>query len=136
MTPSTTSRRLTHLALVAALAATTGLAVAQQGPGMAREPVTQNKAADFHFQDQHRTTFQQHYAGDAAKWQAKPDRAHFEAGQTIPRNYAIQTVPSSYYRGAPPPPSGYRYGYYQGSVVAYNPTTRIVADVLDLATGH
>jgi hypothetical protein len=27
---------------------------------------------------------------------------------------------------------GYQYGYYGGYVVAYNPATRIVADVLDL----
>ena len=39
---------------------------------------------------------------------------------------------SPYYRDMPPPPPGYRFGYYDGYVVAYNPTTQIVADVLDL----
>jgi hypothetical protein len=34
----------------------------------------------------------------------------------------------------PPPPPGYQYGYYDGYVVAYDPTTRIIADVLDLVT--
>jgi Ni/Co efflux regulator RcnB len=133
---STTLRRLTHLALAAALAATTGFAVAQQGPGRGEEPVRQEQHTDFKFQNEHRTSFQQHYQGDAAKWRNNSNRAHFQAGQAIPRNYAIQSVPSSYYRGAPPPPAGYRYGYYQGYVVAYNPTTRIVADVLDLVTGN
>jgi len=32
----------------------------------------------------------------------------------------------------PPLPRGYRLGYYDGYVVAYDPTTQIVADVLDL----
>jgi hypothetical protein len=44
-------------------------------------------------------------------------------------------VPRSYWGGTPPPP-GYTYGYYDGYVVSYNPATRIIADVLDLATGH
>ena len=44
----------------------------------------------------------------------------------------IKSVPSSYYRTLPPPPPGYRMGYYDGYVVAYNPTTQIIADVLDL----
>jgi hypothetical protein len=46
--------------------------------------------------------------------------------------YRIQPVPVTYYRGAPPPPPGYRYGYYEGYVVAYDPTTRVIGDVLDL----
>jgi len=44
----------------------------------------------------------------------------------------LRSVPSSYYRTLPPPPPGYRLGYYDGYVVAYDPTTQIVADVLDL----
>jgi len=44
----------------------------------------------------------------------------------------LKSVPTSYYRTLPPPPPGYRLGYYDGYVVAYNPTTQIVADVLDL----
>ena len=60
-------------------------------------------------------------------------------GRVVPREYVIQAVPESYWVGAPPPPPGYQYGYYGGYVVAYNPTTRIVGDVLDLVgamTGH
>jgi len=44
----------------------------------------------------------------------------------------LKSVPSSYYRTLPPPPPGYRFGYYDGYVVAYDPTTQIVSDVLDL----
>jgi len=63
----------------------------------------------------------------------------FVRGQAIPSGYTIQAVPQAYYQGVPPPPPGYRYGYSDGYVVAYDPTTRIVADVLDLvgaAVGH
>jgi hypothetical protein len=42
-------------------------------------------------------------------------------------------VPQAYWQNVPPPP-GYQYGYYDGYVVAYNPTTRIIADVMDLVT--
>lgn len=91
---------------------------------------------NFHFQQSDRGRFQSHYQSDANRWRNNPRRPRFSAGQSIPRNYAIQAVPSSYYRGAPPPPPGYRYGYYDGYVVSYNPTTRIIADVLDLLTGN
>jgi hypothetical protein len=47
----------------------------------------------------------------------------------------VRTVPHSYWVGTvPAPPPGYRYGYYQGYVVAYNPTTRIIADVIDIVS--
>jgi Ni/Co efflux regulator RcnB len=91
---------------------------------------------DYHFQGNDRAAFQQHYGRDANRWRNRRNRPHFSAGQSIPRNYAIRPVPSSYYRGVPPPPPGYRFGYYDGYVVSYNPATRIIADVLDLATGN
>ena len=46
----------------------------------------------------------------------------------------IQPGPPTYWQGVPPPPPGYQYGYADGYVVAYDPTTRIIADVLDLVT--
>ena len=55
----------------------------------------------------------------------------FVTGRDIPRKYVIRMVPQSYWVGALPPHPGYPYGYYGGYVVAYDPTTRIVADVLD-----
>lgn len=98
-----------------------------------------DRARDFHFNDQHRERFAQHYRGDADHWRDRHDRARFERGERIPAGYRIQPVPAGYYRDVPPPPRGYRYGYYEGYVVAYDPTTRVVGDVLDLvgaATHH
>jgi len=92
----------------------------------------QNNGNDFRFRDQDRNAFQQHYQADASRWRNRPNRPQFNRGQRIPSNYRFQPVPNSYYRGAPPPPPGYQYGYYQGYVVTYNPTTRIIGDVLDL----
>ena len=163
MNTRSTLRNLAHYALAATLAVSTGMATAQrdnnnrddhhQGDNQDQHNDQdqrndhqhgndqqwgnrqQQNRSDFHFQDQHRSTFQQHYSADANRWRNNSNRPHFEAGQSIPRNYAIRPVPQSYYRGVPPP-SGYRYGYYDGYVVAYNPTSRIIADVLDLATGR
>ena len=142
MKTRSTLHRFAHFALAATLVASSGFAIAQRDrdndhhDDHRRGNNQQQGRPDFHFQDQHRNNFQQHYAGDANRWRNRSNRPQFHAGQTIPRNYAIRAVPSSYYRGAPPPPAGYRYGYYDGYVVAYNPTSRIIADVLDLVTGR
>lgn len=90
-----------------------------------------NQGNDFHFGDQERGQFQQHYNRDAHRWHGHHGRPEFVRGQRVPDNYHFQPVPRSYYRTPPPP--GYQYGYYQGYVVAYDPATRIIADVLDLA---
>lgn len=88
---------------------------------------------DFRFQDDHRARFESHYHKDVDRWRQHPDRRpRFERGQRIPTTYVIRPVPRNYYVNVPPPPPGYQYGYYDGYVVAYNPTTRIIADVLDL----
>ena len=91
------------------------------------------RGQDFHFQDNDRGRFASHYGSDVRRWQSRPQgRPQFARGQRIPPNYAIRPVPRSYYAGQPPPPPGYQYGYYDGYVMAYDPTTRVVADVLDL----
>lgn len=88
---------------------------------------------DFHFRDEDRGRFQSHYQRDADRWSRHRDRRpHFERGERIPYGYRFQPVPRAYYSEVPPPPPGYEYGYYDGYVVAYNPTTRIIADVMDL----
>lgn len=88
---------------------------------------------DFRFRDQDRGRFESHYRGNIDRWRRHPDRRpHFYRGERIPSNYRFQPVPRGYYVDAPPPPPGYQYGYYDGYVVAYNPTTRIIADVMDL----
>jgi len=88
---------------------------------------------DFRFRNEDRGHFAPHYQKDINHWQHNSHgRPHFVRGQRIPPSYRFQPVPRAYYSAAPPPPPGYQYGYYDGYVVAYDPTTRIVADVLDL----
>src|SRR5258708_20443394 len=86
---------------------------------------------DYHFRGDDRGRFYAHYRGDADRWRGRR-RPVFVTGRVVPREYVFQAVPQTYWVGTPPPPPGYQYGYYEGYVVAYNPTTRILADVLDL----
>jgi Ni/Co efflux regulator RcnB len=89
--------------------------------------------AAYHFRAEDRDRFAPHYQRDIKQWQQHADRRHhFRAGERVPSGIRLKSVPSSYYRELPPPPPGYRFGYYDGYVVAYDPTTQIVADVLDL----
>ena len=91
------------------------------------------------FRDQDRDNFYVHYRRDADRWRGHR-RPVFVPGEYIERTYVVQPVPRTFWVGvAPPPPPGCQYGYYEGYVVAYDPTTRVVADVLDLvaaATGR
>lgn len=104
----------------------------QQNYGNAGGP---GRLGGYHFGNDDRNRFAPRYRSDAMRWRNRNDRPRFYAGYTIPRNYAIRPVPQSYWAGGPPPPPGYQYGYYDGYVVAYNPATRLVADVLDLVAG-
>lgn len=145
----------TRFGLIAVLFATAGAGIAQgppghdpnnQPPGHGGAPPGQAKkqgggnvppgqakkqGGDFRFQNGDRERFYPHYSSDANHWNGRK-RPAFERGQTIPRDYVVRPVPQSYWAGGQPPPPGYQYGYYDGYVVAYNPTTRIIADVLDL----
>ncbi len=130
--------------LGAALAFFSGAAVAQDRGGEDRgRAETQKRAddrnhhdegrADYHFRAEDRNQFSPHYQKDIRQWREHPDRRHqIHAGERLPAGVRLKAVPQSYYRTLPPPPPGYRFGYYGGYVVAYNPTTQIVADVLDL----
>ena len=89
---------------------------------------------DWRFDTNRRDQFARYYRKDAMRWRNRR-RPNFTPGYVIPRTYAIQPVPNAYWAGQPPPPPGYRYGYYDGYVVAYDPTTRVIADVLDLVAG-
>lgn len=93
----------------------------------------ENQRNDFHFRDQDRGRFESHYRNDLNRWRRHPqNRPRFARGERIPYGYRIQPVPRSYYVGVAPLPPGYQYGYYDGYVVAYDPTTRIIGDVMDL----
>jgi hypothetical protein len=100
--------------------------------GYGMPPGQANKyRGDYHFQGDDRGRLYARYRSDADQWRGRR-RPVFVAGRAIPREYVVRPVPQSYWVGAPPPPPGYQYGYYGGYVVAYNPTTRIIGDVLDL----
>jgi len=135
--------KFVRLAMAPLLAAAFGLGTAcvAQMHNDHRSPQSQhdnhgnqgNQGNDFHFRDQDRQQFQSHYKKDINRYHSHPQgRPQFSRGQHFSANTHFQPVPSSYRRGMPPPPSGYQYGYSNGYVVAYNPTTRIIGDVLDL----
>ncbi|QNI37560.1 hypothetical protein [Edaphobacter albus] len=100
-------------------------------PGQAKKYDRQND--NWRFRDEDRDHFYSHYRRDADRWRGKK-RPKFARGYAIPQGYYIRPVPRSYWQGVPPPPPGYQYGYYDGYVVSYDPTTRIIADVLDLVS--
>jgi hypothetical protein len=135
---------LTRVVLASAIGAAlfSTAAVAQPGhggppPGQAKKgngnmpPGQAKKYDDWRFRHEDRDHFYGYYRHDADHWKGKK-RPVFVRGEAIPQGYTIQAVPRSYWQEVPPPPPGYQYGYYNGYVVAYDPTTRIVADVLDL----
>ena len=105
------------------------LCLATAGAGFAQA----NQSYQFRAQD--RDQLKGHYQSDVRQYQAHPEnRSHYSAGQQLSTNDVkrFKPVPASYSRNLAPPPRGYRMGYSQGNVVAYNPTTRVIADVLDL----
>src|SRR3954454_19144771 len=145
------TKHLHGIVLGAALTFLAGATVAQERPKDDRgRPEDQRQRADdrdrhddrdhhnegraeYHFRAEDREHFSPHYEKDIRQWRQHPDRRHqFRAGERLPSGVHLKSVPSSYYRTLPPPPPGYRLGYYDGYVVAYNPTSQIVADVLDL----
>jgi Ni/Co efflux regulator RcnB len=141
------TKYLQGIVLGSALAVFAGTTVAQDRPRDDRgRPEDQKQRgddrdhhnegrADYHFRTEDRDHFSPHYQKDIKQWRQHPDRRHnFRAGERLPSGVRLKSVPTSYYRTLPPPPPGYRLGYYDGYVVAYNPTTQIVADVLDLVS--
>lgn len=140
-----TNKYLVPFVLGAGLSIFAGSTVAQDRPREDRgRPAEQDRRGDdrnrheqgraeYHFRAEDREHFRPHYEKDIRRWRDHADRRHtFRAGERLPAGVRLKSVPSSYYRTLPPPPPGYRFGYYDGYVVAYDPTTQIVADVLDL----
>lgn len=84
-----------------------------------------------YFRDEDRDRFYAHYRVDADRWRGRR-RPVFVVGQPIVRTYVVQPVPRSVWVNMAPPPPNCQYGYYGGYVVAYNPATRVVADVMDI----
>ncbi len=61
-------------------------------------------------------------------------RHHFLVGGYFPRQYVtyLQPIPPDVLGYLPPVPPGYAIGYYDGYTVVYDPTTYLIASVLDL----
>ena len=61
-------------------------------------------------------------------------RRVFLAGGYFPHQYlgAIQPIPPDIISYLPPVPPGYAVGYYDGYAMVYDPTTYLIASVLDL----
>ena len=64
-------------------------------------------------------------------------RPMFSPGRIIPVPYRshVAVLPAHVHRHLPPPPRGYRVGYYEGYSVVYDPVTFTILSVLDLL-GH
>jgi Ni/Co efflux regulator RcnB len=145
MSTKSVAGKFAQWVMVPVLVAAVGVAVAQgqQGQDNHRDQRNDNhhgnqrdQGNNFRFRDQDRGNFQSHYRNDVNRWRSHPQgRPHFARGQRIPSGYRFQPVPRAYYANVPPPPPGYQYGYYDGYVVSYNPTTQIIADVMDLVAG-
>ncbi|SPF34617.1 putative integral membrane protein [Candidatus Sulfopaludibacter sp. SbA4] len=94
------------------------------------------KAAEYHFRPEHAEKLRQNY-----KHIEKVDVAHrpeYRAGGRLPDDWRkrMHPVPVAVIRELPPLPPGYAAGYFDGYCVVYDPTTLLVADVIDLAAGH
>jgi Ni/Co efflux regulator RcnB len=92
------------------------------------------KHADYRFRDEDRGYFRDYYA-DAARYRSLRDRQRYYEGERLEGEWRqhFRPVPVIVVRQLPPPPPGYVFGYSDGYAVAYNPTTRVIADVIDLA---
>lgn len=92
------------------------------------------KHPGYHFRDDDVVYFRGYYP-DAERYRYLRDRQRYYEGEMLEGDWRehIRPVPVVIVRELPPPPPGYVFGYSDGYAVAYNPTTRIIADVIDLA---
>jgi Ni/Co efflux regulator RcnB len=92
------------------------------------------KHEDYRFRDQDRAYFRDYYA-DADRYRNLRDRQRYYEGARLEGDWRqhFRPIPVVVVRQLPPPPPGYVFGYSDGYAVAYNPTTRVIADVIDLA---
>jgi Ni/Co efflux regulator RcnB len=89
----------------------------------------------YRFRDADRHYLQRHYRSSLRT--VRVDRRPlFVPGRIIPVAYRPQVavLPAHVHRHLPPPPRGYRVGYYEGYSVVYDPVTFTILSVLDLLT--
>jgi len=86
---------------------------------------------DYRFRDNDYVELRKHYKGPR---RFKGDRPRFVRGEYLPVDWRrrVRPVPVVIVRELPPPPPGYQFGYLDGYAVCYDPTTRVIADVLDI----
>lgn len=91
-------------------------------------------AAEYHFRQEDAPRLRQHYKHiervDVSR------RVSLVAGGQLPSDWRprMRAVPVAVVRELPAPPPGYVFGYIDGYCVVYNPTTLLIADVIDLST--
>lgn len=96
----------------------------------------EHKAAEYHFRKEDGPKLRQHYKGIEKVDRAR--RAEYRIGARLPDDWRrrMHPVPAAVIRELPPLPPGYAVGYFDGYCVAYDPTTLMIADVIDLADIH
>lgn len=99
-----------------------------------REDRADEHAREYHFRQEDGARLREHY-----KKIEHVDVAHRAAlvtGARLPGDWRrrIHPVPAAVIRELAPPPPGYVFGYLDGYCVVYDPTTLLIADVIDLAT--
>jgi len=89
--------------------------------------------SDYRFRGNDYVELRKRYKGPRKFKGARPS---FERGQYLPVDWRrrIRPVPVVIVRELPPPPPGYQFGHIDGYAVCYNPTTRVIADVLDIVS--
>ncbi len=89
---------------------------------------------EYHFRTEDRERLYSHYK-DSEQWLDRRDRHEYYEGQRLEGDWetGMKPIPQDYTQELPPAPQGYVFGYSDGYAVAFNPTTHIVADVIDLA---
>jgi len=92
------------------------------------------KHAGYRFRDEDRDHFREYFP-DAERYRYLRDRQRYYEGERLEGEWRehFRPIPVVVIRQLPPPPPGYVFGYSDGYAVAYNPTTRVIADVIDLA---
>jgi Ni/Co efflux regulator RcnB len=101
--------------------------------GQDRGAQSGDRARDYHFRDEDAPKLRQHYKNvervDVSHRTALVAGAHL----TGDWHRRLRPVPVAVVRELPPPPPGYVFGYLDGYCVVYDPTTLLIADVIDLA---
>ncbi|WDZ98278.1 hypothetical protein Herbaro_10955 [Herbaspirillum sp. WKF16] len=102
------------------------------GPGMEHRD-RRGPEGHYEFRDADREKLRRHYDGELKR----VDRGHrpdFREGQPVPAEFRsrIRPVPQNVRRDLPPPPRGYRMGYYDGYTVVYDPVSFTILQVLDI----